>query len=438
MKKRIEQYNNPDTLLVISPYPKKGEIYSTGASGIASYTKNVISHIARNVVVLADYEDMPETYEENNSLVLRCFKKNTLTMWLSLFKTILMFTKTKQVLIQFDFALYGSFLTSALIMPLVLLLKLFGYNTSVVLHTVVLDIFKLKGHVGLPDGLKGNIIGTVYNTIFHTFYTMLGFFADRIVVLEEPLKQKLAAKIPEKKIIVIPHGVDTEIVTVDKAKARRVLGMHQDEYVVLFFGFVNWFKGADFFAQTFAKQNKLLGKNVRAVIAGGASATLQSKAYYKKYFTKVEKTVNESKNTIMTGYVPQENMSLYFSAADIVVFPYRHFMNASGVMSLAFSHNKPFIISSELEEMFKAPEFTTALQQTSLQKNDFVFDLTKESCLQLTQKVLKNGIRAKMAEFTGIMREQRSYKNTAFLYDRALFPSTISVSQPALTLTYNK
>jgi len=161
----------------------------------------------------------------------------------------------------------------------------------------------------------------------------------------------------------------------------------------------------------------LLNKNVSALIAGGESPTMKGKRFYQKYFNQVLKTVSDSPVVNMTGYIPQEDIRKYFSAADLIVFPYRHFMTASGVMSLALSYGKPFIVSHELSQMFDSPDFKKTLTEVGLKKSDIVFNLSKYSCLHTAENVLRNGIKRKMARLALIEREKRDYSLTAKAYD---------------------
>ena len=111
-------------------------------------------------------------------------------------------------------------------------------------------------------------------------------------------------------------------------------------------------------------------------------------------------------------------------------------MTASGVLSLVFSYKKPFIVSSSLKEMFQSPDLEQTLKATKLDQKDFVFNLNKSSCLSLTKKVLKNGIKAKMHTFTEIIREKRSYRNTTLLYEQALFTAKTTAVHRNLAINY--
>ncbi len=428
MKKLILKYNHQDTLLMISLYPKKRELYSPGTSGVASYAKNITTHLKRKVVVLADFRDKEELYEENGVLVIRCFRKNTPLMWVNIFKNILKFSAVRNVLIQFDFAVYGGPLTTSTILFLLSVLRVLGYEVSVVMHHVVLDVFKLKGHLGLGNAILDKIKGYAYNIFFHLFYKIIGHLTSKIIVLEDALKNKLVSVISKDKLVTIPHGVDTEIEAKTKESARQLLGIGRDEYVVLFFGFVNWFKGADFFVEAFKDVEKVLGKKARFIIAGGESPTMSSRQFYRNYFDEVNKKIEESKEIDITGYIPQRKIPVYFSSADLIVLPYRHFMTASGVLSLVFSYRKPFIISDEFKEMFHSSDFQEALAISGLNQGDVMFKLNKNSCVEAAKNVLVNGLKDKMVDMTGYLREKRAYQKTAILFDKTLF------SRPLYTL----
>ncbi len=423
---------------MVSPYPKKDELYSAGTSGVASYAKNIASHMTGDVVVLADYEKKPEIYEEGNVLVVRCFKRNNPRMWMDILKTLQKIKSTKKILIQYDFAVYGNVLTTFTVLPFLSLLKILGYQTSVVVHHVVVDVFKLQGHLGLRDTISDKMKGKLFNQFFHIFYKILGMLADNIIVLEEALKKMLGKMISSEKVFAVPHGVDIDMIPQVKTNARKALGFGDNEYVVMFFGYVNWFKGADFFVDAFSDVKNMLGKKVRFVLAGGESPTMKNRGYYQDYFSEILRKIYSSHNIEMTGYIPQNQIASYFAAADLVILPYRNFMTASGVLSLIFSYKKPFIISEELKGMFESEDFIDALSRSGLNIEDVVFQLNKKSCIMITEKVLKNGLKEKMIHMAELIREKRAYENTALKYANIMQRKSVYTLPKPLALNYTK
>lgn len=428
----IKRYNNPDTLIVVSPYPTRGETYSTGKTGVASYTKNVIKNMRRRVVVLCDIDDTPEWYIEDHILVIRCFRNKNADMWVDLARALRMFPEAKTVLAQYDFAMYGNPFVSSLGLVFLGFLRMLKYRTFVTLHHVVDDVMKLKGHVGLGSGPKDQFVGNIYNLLFHTFYRVLALVATQVIVLEASLKEKLETLAPWVTSASIPHGVDTNLKPIQTKLARKKLGIPARDHVIMFFGYINWFKGADIFARTFARVQKMLGKKVHIIIAGGESPTLASRHYYQDFFRDVRQVVRTSKHITLTGYVPQNDIATYFSAADLVVFPYRHYMTASGVLSLVFSYKKPFIISRPLAEMFHSEDFVRQLNDAGLKTSDITFDLYPQSIIDMTHDVLINGRKTKLATMATNLRTSRSYTKVAKTYEDIIFSPAISLSTRAV------
>lgn len=423
MKNKIAGVTAPvytNTLGVISLYPKKNELYSTGTSGIASFAKNIVRHLPSKAVVFADYQSKPQEYTEGNTTVVRCFRQNSPFMWLNIVQNLNRFPSIRTVLIEFDFALYGSIFTSGLILPFIMLLKMLGYSVYVQSHSVVTNVFTLSGHLGIKENFIGKLKGHIMNTVFHFFYWIIGWCATGIILAEEALRTELAELVPAEKITVIPHGVDTELTRVSKKTARKILGIKPDENVVLFFGFMNWFKGADFFANAFKKTKTLLGKDARFIIAGGESATLKSKSHYREFYEQTLTTVQEAENISITGFVPQSDISLYFAACDLVVFPYRTFFSASGVLSLAMTYQKPFIVSKPISKLFTASDMKEPLKHAQLNVKDVTFALTDRACIETSKKVLRNGLKKKMVHFTGEMRRARDWNSIALKYKSLL------------------
>jgi len=431
----IKRYNNPGTVVVLSLYPNQGETYTAGKTGVASYTKNVVRNMRRKVIVLCDIETVPEVYVEDHALVIRCFRKDHLGMWLDIWHALSRFPDVQTVLTQYDFAMYGNPMVSSIGLVFLGFLRIHGYRTFVTLHHVVDDVTKLKGHVGLGGSPKDAFIANIYNFLFHTFYRILSLVSSHVIVLETSLKDKLRTIAPWVATSAIPHGVDANLRPMPTKLARKKLGIPVRDHVIIFFGYINWFKGADIFARTFARVHHLLGKRVHVIIAGGESPTLANRPYYQYFFREVRDEVRASKHITLTGYVPQKDIATYFSAADLIVFPYRHYMTASGVLSLTFSYRKPFIISRPLAEMFHSEDFERQLAHAGLRASDITFDLYPQSIIDMTKEVLINGRKAKLVVMANSLRTARSYVRVAKAYEDLLFPRALGRSK-AHTIRY--
>ncbi|MGA2968013.1 MAG: hypothetical protein ABSD69_02495, partial [Candidatus Levyibacteriota bacterium] len=228
MKKRlIEKFNQPNSLVVISGYPKKKQTYSQGVCAVSSFTKNTLSKLQhensfQKIIVLAPTIHAREIYEEDGILVVRCFKRNSPLSYVGLLKAILRFGRVTNILIEFEFASFGNTFMTSLLIPIVWLLFLLGKNLVLVIHQVVSDIQSLSGHIGVEKrSLKMQFLGFSLGL----FYALLTIPAKKIVVLEEEFKHKLSRFVNKDKIIVIPHGIDTNIKIVDRQSARKKLGI---------------------------------------------------------------------------------------------------------------------------------------------------------------------------------------------------------------------
>lgn len=423
MKKTVfEQYNRQDSLLVISAYPKKGEIYSKGVCAVSSFAKNTILRLRnenpnRKIVVLTIDINKDKSYIEDDVLVIRCFKRNSPLSFISLIKEIFRFNKIKDVMIEFEFASFGDTLTTSLVAPFVFGLFLLRKNILLVIHQVLFDIRDLSGHIGIkPNNLKLNIL----NFGLKWFYFLLTLGAKKIVVLEEEFKKRLSKVTNLQKIHVISHGVDTDIKSVDRFKARKRFGIKNDEFVILYFGYLTWYKGVDFLISALKDKKYINGRKIRLVIAGGASFTQEQKIHYQRFIAKVDGLIKSSSNVIATGFVKEENISPIFAISDLVVLPYRTFMSSSGPLSLAISYKKPFLISKSLLGLTKSSDFKKALGEANLRKSDIVFELSKESIIKSIAFAMQPNISQKMLLFSKILHRERSFENLTKYYENIL------------------
>jgi glycosyltransferase involved in cell wall biosynthesis len=56
-----------------------------------------------------------------------------------------------------------------------------------------------------------------------------------------------------------------------------------------------------------------------------------------------------------TGHVPEDDVQLWFSAADVALLPYPRPFSSSGALALALAYRTPSVLSRELAECIGAP-----------------------------------------------------------------------------------
>jgi glycosyltransferase involved in cell wall biosynthesis len=167
--------------------------------------------------------------------------------------------------------------------------------------------------------------------------------ADHIFVHTEKMKNELRKGfgVPEDAVTVIPYGInnavpDTEL-TPDEAKQR--LGIRGGERTILFFGNIAPYKGLDYLVAAFEKI-VARGGDYRLIIAGRIKKGCEN--YWKQIQRTISRNDNRERMILKIEHIPDENIELYFKAADVLVLPYRHIFQ-SGVLFLGYSFGLPVI-----------------------------------------------------------------------------------------------
>lgn len=125
---------------------------------------------------------------------------------------------------------------------------------------------------------------------------------------------------------------------VDKAEARRQLGLHENGKYVLFFGFIRDYKGLDLLLDAFG-DIRLQDSGVRLLVAG---------EFYgdpKPYLDRINELDISDSVVMHNDYIPDDRVNLYFRACDIVAQPYKT-ATQSGVTQVAFHFEKPMLVTN--------------------------------------------------------------------------------------------
>jgi glycosyltransferase involved in cell wall biosynthesis len=120
------------------------------------------------------------------------------------------------------------------------------------------------------------------------------------------------------------------------SQARHRLGLPLDAHVVLFFGYVRRYKGLELLLEALERARPN-GRPVLVVVAGRPLYDISSSiARAARLRLAVDWRLN---------YVPRGDISLYFSAADMVAMPYVT-TSDSGALELAAAFRKPVVITA--------------------------------------------------------------------------------------------
>ena len=189
----------------------------------------------------------------------------------------------------------------------------------------------------------------------------LGELATGIHILHEATLVEVADEydVPTSKVFVIEHplynGAYERIVP--RPAARKLLGLGDDEVMVLCLGAIRPYKGFDRLVEMIPQLETEAERTVRVMIAGPTMASIDLSGLY----TLVDKTKGA---TISAEAVADQQLHVLLEAADVMALPYRAVLN-SGVLMLGVTFGKicvapknavtDDVAASGLVELFDAP-----------------------------------------------------------------------------------
>lgn len=423
--------NRQPDLIAITSYPKPGATHGTGTVGVASYAKNTLKAIQKtaakrlgrfHIAVIAEkLSSQPEQYKEHGIDIKRVWERGNPLWIFQILRAILPYYNTQKILIEFELAMLGNPIQLALFPILLIVLRMLGKDITIVMHQVISDMNHIAPHINMD---RDSVHTKIMNIGSYMFYTIVGLVAQKIIVFDNVLATNLSTYIHMDKIAVIPHGAEKMGTRIARRTTRATLGYKPNEFIILCFGFIAWYKGSDWIVKTISKmKSRIGGKSIRLVIAGGVNPNHEHKEYYSRFIADIQKIANHSKGKIViTGFVPEEQIRRYFTASDLVLFPYQYMMSASGPLSLALSFGKPFLISSALAAMTQTNDMATTMKAMGIHERDIQFRLTKISMEQTLQTVIKSKkYRLSLASFSRTLGHNRNFRYIGDTYYSELF-----------------
>lgn len=161
---------------------------------------------------------------------------------------------------------------------------------------------------------------------------------DKFVTLSKDVSLDIK-KFCDKPVLVLAHPIyDIFGKKLDKYVAQEKLSIDKGTKILLFFGLIRDYKGLDLLLEAMA-DDRVRSLNAKLVIAG---------EYYsnQKYYEELIEKYQLSDHVILaTQFIPTDEVNIYFSAADVVVQPYKT-ATQSGITQIAFHFGTPMIVTN--------------------------------------------------------------------------------------------
>lgn len=162
------------------------------------------------------------------------------------------------------------------------------------------------------------------------------------IVQAESQRDKLKELLPLADPLLVEHPLYDQFAEkrIDKGEARRRLGLPEDRPVLLFFGIVRPYKGLRNLIEALALVYQQ-GYSPLLVVAGEFWENVED------YQKRIKELGLEEAVRIYNYYIPNEEVPVFFSAADVFVAPYTG-GTQSGALKIALAFGLPVVASEKI------------------------------------------------------------------------------------------
>jgi D-inositol-3-phosphate glycosyltransferase len=161
---------------------------------------------------------------------------------------------------------------------------------------------------------------------------------DGAIVMSQTVMNDLKTFRKEIPVTLSPHPLfDNYGARLGRGEALKALNLDPEYSYLLFFGFIRSYKGLDILIDAFSDQ-RLRNRKIKLIIAG---------EFYEDdspYKDQIKKYNLEDDIIFFDHFIKDNEVPLFFSAADIVVQPYKT-ATQSGVTQIAFYFEKPMLVT---------------------------------------------------------------------------------------------
>lgn len=403
-------------ITVIGNYPP--EVVGPADLGVGNYVRSKYRALASRmrdmpgsgtVQIIAEIlaGDRPRTDADGPVAVHRLWRRGSARALGSLLALAFRQPRNSTILIELEFNMFRSWITLIGLVPVIAILKWRGVPVITQFHQVVRSATIIREHFDLGSRIHARLLWWALNS----YCAAIARLSREYVTHEDAFTDYLAA-ISRKPGRTIHHGV--WITDKEKLAVRQRMDWPADQPVLLIFGYLNWYKGIEL-ALDFYEALREQYRDSRApllVVAGTISPSKEHTPELCEYWS--EQLARARRLGVRTpGFVPSEQLSDYFSGADLAIFPYRAAVSSSGPFAYAIGHCLPFLLSNELSIYLDAPEIRRTFDEAQVDPQQLVYSDKATFIRAVTVLLTDNELRKRIIEALFKVRQQRSWEATA-------------------------
>lgn len=163
---------------------------------------------------------------------------------------------------------------------------------------------------------------------------------DHFIVQSSAVERDLKIVKPDASYLRLEHPVFESFgAPIERAEARKRIGISDDAEVLLYFGFIRRYKGIDIAIRAVAEVAKTR-PNVLLVIAGEQYSGEEDYRALASSLGLTEKNIR-----FFDHYISNDDVPVFFSASNASLLPYRS-ATQSGVVQIAYNYDQPVIATN--------------------------------------------------------------------------------------------
>lgn len=219
---------------------------------------------------------------------------------------------------------------------------------------------------------------------------------------------KLCGDSMKSNCYVLKNGVDTSIFNTNSISLNKIsstkkifLNISEEKKVILFVGRITPYKGVGKLVEAFCSLDN--NSKIELVIVG---STNFGKKQTSDFEEEIKKKVEKIDNAIMLGYVPQNDLPIFYKIADVVVLPSTWPEPAGLTMVESLMCGAPLITTN----VGGIPEYIDGLDATILNNDDCLVENIRDSIV----KIISNEPFYKQRAFNAGKKMLKNYSSESF------------------------